>query len=131
MIHSQQKGKRGEREVAKLINKYLGTNVRRTPSSGGLSIKGDIIDINPDSIAFQFHFEIKNTKKLFIPKWWKQIYSDCGRKIPVNIFKMDGKFYSMLELKDWLDGLAEIEQLKDEISLLKQDKTRLERELSR
>ena len=44
---------------------------------------------------------------------------------------MDGKFYSMLELKDWLDGLAEIEQLKDEISLLKQDKTRLERELSR
>ncbi len=115
MINSQQKGKRGELEVVKLINKYLGTNVRRTPNSGGLSIKGDIIDINPDSIAFQFHFEIKNTKKLSLPQWWRQIYSDCGRKIPVNIFKMDGKFYSMLELKDWLDGLAEIEQLKEEL----------------
>jgi len=51
-INSQQKGKRAEREVAKLINKYLDTNVRRTPQSGGMSIKGDIIDINPDSPAF-------------------------------------------------------------------------------
>ena len=56
-INSQAKGKRAEREVAKLINRYLGTNVRRTPQSGGMSIKGDIIDINPDSAAYQFHFE--------------------------------------------------------------------------
>ena len=47
------------------------------------------------------------------------------------IFKMDGKFYSMLELKDWLDGLAEIEQLKDEISLLKQDKTKKQKQLDK
>lgn len=113
MINSQQKGKRAEREVAKIINKYLGTNVRRTPSSGGLSIKGDIIDINPDSVAFDFHFEIKNTKKLSIPKWWKQIYSDCGRKIPINIFKMNAKFYATMELTDWLNILAEMQELKD------------------
>ena len=48
--------------------KYLGTNVRRTPQSGGMSIKGDIIDINPDSAAYQFHFEVKDQKKLMIPK---------------------------------------------------------------
>ena len=59
-INSQAKGKRAEREVAKLINKYLGTNVRRTPQSGGMTIKGDIIDIIPDSPAYQFHFEIKD-----------------------------------------------------------------------
>ena len=59
MINSQKKGKRAELEVAKLINKYLGTNVRRTPNSGGLSIKGDIIDINPDSPAFDYYFEVK------------------------------------------------------------------------
>jgi Holliday junction resolvase len=59
-INSQAKGKRAEREVAKLINKYLGTNVRRTPLSGALNFKGDIIDINPDSPAYQFHFEVKD-----------------------------------------------------------------------
>jgi hypothetical protein len=113
-INSQQKGKRAEREVAKIINRYLGTNCRRTPLSGGLSIKGDIIDINPDSVAFEYHFEIKDQKKLSIPQWWKQIYSDCGKKIPINIFKMNGKFYSTMELTDWLNILAEMQELKDD-----------------
>ena len=116
MINSQKKGKRAELEVAKLINKYLGTNVRRTPSSGGLSIKGDIIDINPDSAAFDFHFEVKNTKKLSIPKWWEQIYGDCQRgKIPMNVFKMNGKFYSMLEFTDILDLLREKQDLETSV----------------
>lgn len=116
MINSQKKGKRAELEVAKLINKYLGTNVRRTPSSGGLSIKGDIIDINPDSAAFDFHFEVKNTKKLSIPKWWEQIYGDCPRgKIPMNVFKMNGKFYSMLEFTDILDLLREKQDLETSV----------------
>ncbi len=50
MVNQRNKGKRGELEVVKIINKALGTNVRRTPNSGGLSIKGDIIDINLDSV---------------------------------------------------------------------------------
>ena len=112
-INSQQKGKRAEREVAKLINKHLHTNCRRTPLSGGLSIKGDIIDIDPDSVAFQYHFEIKDQKKLMIPKWWEQIYSDCGSKIPINIFKMNAKFYSTMEFVHWLSFLAEIQELKE------------------
>ena len=92
-INSQAKGKRAEREVAKLINRYLGTNVRRTPQSGGMSIKGDIIDINPDSAAYQFHFEVKDQKKLMIPKWWEQIDDDCPvAKTPVNVFKMNAQF---------------------------------------
>ena len=106
-INSQQKGKRAEREVAKLINKYLGTNVRRTPQSGGLSIKGDIIDINPDSAAFDYHFEVKDQKKLMIPKWWEQIYGDCPKgKIPINVFKMNARFYATLEFTDFLNFLA-------------------------
>ena len=113
-IKSQQKGKRAEREVAKLINKYLGTNVRRTPSSGGLSIKGDIIDINPDSAAYQFHFEVKDQKKLMIPKWWEQIDDDCPiAKTPVNVFKMNGQFYATMQFTDWLSLLSEIEELKE------------------
>jgi len=113
-INSQAKGKRAEREVAKLINKYLDTNVRRTPQSGGLSIKGDIIDINPDSAAYQFHFEVKDQKKLMIPKWWEQIDDDCPlAKTPVNVFKMNAQFYATMQFTDWLSLLAEIEELKE------------------
>ena len=116
-INSQAKGKRAEREVAKLINRYLGTNVRRTPQSGGMSIKGDIIDINPDSAAYQFHFEVKDQKKLMIPKWWEQIHDDCPiAKTPVNVFKMNAQFYATMQFTDWLSLLAEIEELKQKIN---------------
>ena len=116
-INSQAKGKRAEREVAKLINRYLGTNVRRTPQSGGMSIKGDIIDINPDSAAYQFHFEVKNQKKLMIPKWWEQIDDDCPlAKTPVNVFKMNAQFYATMQFTDWLSLLAEMEELKQKIT---------------
>ena len=116
-INSQAKGKRAEREVAKLINRYLGTNVRRTPQSGGMSIKGDIIDINPDSAAYQFHFEVKDQKKLMIPKWWEQIDDDCPlAKTPVNVFKMNAQFYATMQFTDWLSLLAEMEELKEKIN---------------
>ena len=119
-INSQAKGKRAEREVAKLINKYLDTNVRRTPQSGGMSIKGDIIDINPDSAAYQFHFEVKNQKKLMIPKWWEQIDDDCPiAKTPVNVFKMNAQFYATMQFTDWLSLLAEMKELKEEIEQIK------------
>ena len=118
-INSQAKGKRAEREVAKLINRYLGTNVRRTPQSGGMSIKGDIIDINPDSAAYQFHFEVKDQKKLMIPKWWEQIDDDCPvSKTPVNVFKMNAHFYATMQFTDWLSLLSEIEELKQKIDNL-------------
>ena len=113
-INSQAKGKRAEREVAKLINKYLDTNVRRTPLSGALNFKGDIIDINPDSAAYQFHFEVKDQKKLMIPKWWEQIDDDCPiAKTPVNVFKMNSQFYATMKFTDWLSLLAEIKELKE------------------
>jgi len=119
MINSQKKGKRAELAVAKDINLYLGTNVRRTPQSGGMSIKGDIIDINPDSPVFKYHFEVKDQKKLMIPKWWEQIYDDIPLgKTPVNVFKMNAKFYATLEFKDWLCQLAEMEELKEKVNSL-------------
>jgi hypothetical protein len=130
MINSQNKGKKAERDVAKEINKYLGTNVRRTPQSGGMSIKGDIIDINPNSAAFDYHFEVKNQKNLSIKKWWEQIYSDCPPgKTPVNVFKMNAKFYVTLELKDWLSSLAELQELRHQIRLELESQEILKEEL--
>ena len=76
MINANAKGKRGELAVVKIINKYLGTNFRRTPNSGGLSFKGDIIDIDNTNPLYDFHIEIKNTNTLQIPKWMEQIDRD-------------------------------------------------------
>ena len=131
-INSQAKGKRAEREVAKLINRYLGTNVRRTPLSGALNFKGDIIDTNPDSAAYQFHFEVKDQKKLMIPKWWEQIDYDCPvAKTPVNVFKMNAQFYATMQFTDWLSLLAEIEELKESHRCLEEEVEDLTNKLSK
>ena len=103
MINSGQKGKRYERAIAKKINKFLGTNLRRTPNSGGLSLKGDILEINPASPVFEFHFELKNQKSLHLPKWWKQTLDDCPvSKTPMLVFRMSGEDLVALGLNDWL-----------------------------
>ena len=112
-INVNRKGKKAERDVAKLINKTLGTNCRRTPSSGALSFKGDIIDINVDSVAHNYHFEIKNQKAIRVREWWKQSTSDCSiHKTPVLIFKMQGRFYVMKRLEDFLGNLKTIDEVK-------------------
>ena len=131
-INSQAKGKRAEREVAKMINRYLDTNVRRTPQSGGMSIKGDIIDINPDSAAYNYHFEVKDQKKLMIPKWWEQIDDDCPvAKTPVNVFKMNAQFYATMQFTDWLSLLAEMEELKESNRELEEEVEHLTNKLSK
>jgi Holliday junction resolvase len=131
-INSQAKGKRAEREVAKLINRYLGTNVRRTPLSGGLNFKGDICDINPDSPAFNYHFEVKDQKKLMIPKWWEQIDDDCPvAKTPVNVFKMNAQFYATMQFTDWLSLLTEMEELKESNKGLEEEVEDLTNKLSK
>ncbi len=112
MINSQNKGKRAEREVAKIINQMLGTNAKRTPQSGGLDFKGDILDTSTDSIIHLYHFEIKDHKSIQIGKWWEQATGDCNvRKTPLLIFNLHHKNKS-----EWLACLS----LYDLLGLLKE-----------
>jgi len=107
MINVRNKGKRGELEVVKIINNFLNTHLRRTPNSGGLSIKGDIIDTQ-NTIVHNIHFEIKNQSKIQLPKWWKQCTGDCSAtKVPVLIFKQNGEWLSTLLLNDLLYFIKE------------------------
>ena len=117
MLNANQKGKRFERDVAKILNKKFETNVRRTPMSGGMSIKGDIIDINPDSVLFDYHFECKNQEKLNIWKALAQARADKPmRKIPLVVFtKNHERDYVALELEDFMNILKELEDLKNSI----------------
>jgi len=112
-INSKQKGNRGEREVVNILNKHLGTNMRRTPLSGGMSFKGDIIDISPDNPLYEFHIEIKNTKSLQIPKWLKQIEDDMPLgKTGLLIYKQKGTWRADFTLNDFIGLLLEIKELR-------------------
>jgi len=117
-LNSNKKGKRFERDVAKQLNKVFNTNVSRTPQSGGMSIKGDIIDINPDSILFDYHWECKNQEKLNIWKALAQARADRPMgKTPVVVFtKNFEKDYACLEFEDFMNLLLTIQQLQDEIN---------------
>jgi len=111
---SQQKGKRFEREVAKQINNKFSTKVRRTPLSGGMDFKGDIICIDDSSIISEFSWECKNQEKLNIWKALQQSRNDePQRTIPVVVFtKNNEKEYIALELEDFLNILKELEDLR-------------------
>ena len=114
-MNANQKGKRFEREVAKLLNKKFNTNVRRTPMSGGMSIKGDIIDINPDSVLYDYHFECKNQEKLNIWKALEQARSDRPMgKTPLVVFTKNFQSnYVAIELDDFMNILKELEEFKN------------------
>lgn len=98
-INSRQKGKRGEREVAKLLSAWWGAEFTSTPLSGGFSTKtfrndwnaaGDIV--TPDH-SFPFTVEVKNCEgwhleqlltsdKCLFYSWWKQAVDETlpGKK---------------------------------------------------
>ena len=121
-MNANQKGKRFERDVAKQLNKKFNTNVRRTPMSGGMdNFKGDIIDINPDSILFDYHWECKNQEKLNIWKALEQARNDKPMgKTPVVVFRKNfERDYACLEFEDFMNLLLTIQQLQDEINTKK------------
>ena len=114
---SQQKGKRFEREVSKQINKkFENSNVRRTPLSGGLDFKGDIICINDSSIISEFSWECKNQEKLNIWKALEQSRNDAPiRTMPVVVFRKNHSLdFIALELEDFLNIIKELEDLRNE-----------------
>jgi len=114
-LNSQKKGKRFELQIAKYLSKEFETSIRRTPNSGGLSIKGDIMATQ--GILSEFNWECKNQEKLNIWKALEQSRNDCigSHKEPLVVFtKNFEKDYIALELKDFVQILLELEQLRNE-----------------
>ena len=115
MLNANKKGKRFELQVAKYLSKEFETTIRRTPNSGGLSIKGDIMATQ--GILSEFNWECKNQEKLNIWKALEQSRNDCigSHKEPLVVFtKNFEKDYVALELKDFVQLLLELEQLRNE-----------------
>ena len=113
-LNAHKKGKRFELAVAKMINNKFSTKVRRTPLSGGLDFKGDIICIDDNSIINEFSFECKNQEKLNIWKALEQSRSDApSGKLPVVVFtKNHERDYIALEFEDFMNIVKELEDLR-------------------
>lgn len=120
MNKSKEKGSRFERRVAKLFSEVFNRKLRRTPLSGGHSIKSDIYD--PDNDNFPYFIECKyresyninsilnGTSPLF--KVYERTLEECNKSeftkkyeippVPLVIFK-GGQFNSELVLLGWGD----------------------------
>ena len=114
-MNANKKGKRFELQVAKYLSKEFNSEIRRTPNSGGLSIKGDIMATQ--GILSEYNWECKNQEKLNIWKALEQSANDCigSHKQPLVVFtKNYEKDYVALRLEDFTQLLLELEQLRNE-----------------
>tara|TARA_R100001443_G_scaffold113436_1_gene128095 strand:+ start:10256 stop:10609 length:354 start_codon:yes stop_codon:yes gene_type:complete len=115
MLNANQKGKRFELRIAKDLAKKFDTNIRRTPNSGGLSIKGDILTTS--GILSEYSWECKNQEKLNIWKALHQSESDAigTLKTPVVVFtKNHENDYCALRYEDFINILLELDELRNE-----------------
>ena len=92
----------------RISEKQTVSSLSTPPNSGGLSIKGDIIDIGLDSPVYDYHFEIKDHKTIRLKEWWRQCTDDCPvTKTPILVFKFEHSFYVMQSIEDWLGDKIE------------------------
>ena len=105
---SRRKGKNGELEVVREFAKH-GFALRRTPNSGGLAIKGDLIGLDG------YHLEVKRQETLAIPRWLRQAHADAGANTPLLAFRCNrtlqsdpvGRWHVCLELAAFADLLRQ------------------------
>jgi len=102
IVHSRNKGNSYERKIAKILSKWCGYEVNRTPSSGGWAKTGDITPKDPAKmVEFPFSVELKNrqnwsfgdlikgtNENTGIVSWWQQCIDDAekAKKVPLLIF---------------------------------------------
>lgn len=82
--HARGKGKRGEREICKLLQKY-GYNCRRGWQSRGGAAEADVI-----ADTFPFRIEVKYTETLNIYKAFEQAAFDSPETNNIVCFRRNG-----------------------------------------
>ena len=113
-MNANQKGKRFELKIAKDLAKKFDSNIRRTPNSGGLSIKGDIMTTT--GILSEYSWECKNQEKLNIWKALQQSQGDARGtlKIPLVVFTKNFESdYVALKYDDFVNLLIELDELRN------------------
>lgn len=98
---SRDKGARGESEVAALF-RVAGFKADRTPNSGGLHIKGDLVGDVP------LHVEVKRAERLKIPEWLEQARTEAPAGVtPLLAFRRNREgWYGVIPLEALIALLA-------------------------
>lgn len=96
------------------MNAILGTNIRRTPNSGGLSIKGDLLDLS--GVLKDFHWELKAQEKLNIWSALAQSRSDCpAGKTPLVVFtRNQEQSYVAMPFMEFINFIKIIQEKQNE-----------------
>jgi len=112
-VNIQEKGKRFERRIAKTLSQMFGQDIRRTPNSGGLSLKGDIMTVQEGPLK-RFHYELKHHETVKIWDFIKQSQADADPgKIPLVIFtRNQADDYVTLKFDDFFNLVKECEDMR-------------------
>lgn len=115
---SREKGKRGEREVAKIIQKVVdeiyGENAPRIQRNTLQSDKGgfDLVGLE------DFAIEVKRHEKLNLKSWWRQTVKQAGEdKFPVLFYRQNNVPWNVMFIDD---GVIRISDVSTFTSLLKE-----------
>lgn len=98
----REKGARGEREVAAIFRAH-GFDCERTPNSGGLRFRGDLLGL------LGVHVEVKRQEIARPWAWWEQAKSEAAESVapvmPLVAFRRnDSEWLAIVPL----DALAEM-----------------------
>ncbi len=105
MVNRNQKGKRVEREIAKLLTKATGDNWNRVLNSGGYAtttgteegrFRGDVFSDDWEDYCIEVKSTKKNisishffSRKSRLFKYLNQLIEECGKDIPVLFIKIN------------------------------------------
>ena len=113
------KGKRAERELARLLQERLGGSVSRNlqqTRDGGFDLTGPVLE--------RVALEVKRCERLSISSWWKQTcrQADESGRLPVLAFKQSRKPWNFIvALGDFFDGFEVGERSLDMCATLRLD----------
>ena len=102
---AREKGKRGEREIVKILNER-GIEARRGEQYCGANGDADVIGLNG------VHIEVKRCERFLMDKWMDQSISDAREdEVPVLFFRRNGEDWKVcMLLDDFLDWYEEINE---------------------
>lgn len=95
-MNSREKGKRGERELAKFLREH-GYDSRRGQQYSGANGDADVVGVPG------IHIECKRVERLNIEDAMAQSIRDAGDETPVVIHRKNrGEWLCTMRLEDWL-----------------------------
>ena len=97
-INSREKGAKGERELAKVLQEYGYTEAKRGQQFCGANGNADVIDALP-----HIHIECKRVEKLNLYNAMEQAKSDTKGKLPAVFHRKNrSKWLVTMELTDFM-----------------------------